>query len=126
HFTFPTPRRSAFEFARVACELAMQYPAADTVHLVLDNLNIHCLKSLTDAFGTEMGCEVWDRFTIHLTPKHGSWLNKAEIEIGLFATQFRGKRRIPDLTSLRRETQAWNRRMNRDKVKINWKFDRRT
>ena len=85
HFTFATPDRSAFEFACVACELAMQYRNADTVHLILDNLNIHCLKSLTDAFGTEMGCEVWNRFTIHFTPKHGSWLNQAEIEIGLFS-----------------------------------------
>ena len=126
HFTFATPDRSAFEFARVACELAMQYQNADTVHLVVDNLNIHCLKSLTDAFGMEMGCEVWNRFTIHLTPKHGSWLNQAEIEIGIFARQCLGRRRIPDLTSLRRETRAWNRRINRDKVKINWKFDRRT
>ena len=76
HFTFATPDRSAFAFARVACELAMQYRDADTIHLVLDNLNIHCLKSLTDAFGSKMGCEVWDRFTIHFTPKHGSWLNQ--------------------------------------------------
>jgi hypothetical protein len=126
HFTFVTPDRSAFEFARVACELAMQYRDAKTVHLVLDNLNIHCLKSLTDAFGMEMGCEVWDRFTIHLTPKHGSWLNQAEIEIGLFSRHCLGHRRIPDLSSLRRETRAWNRRVNRDKVKINWTFDRRT
>src|SRR6478672_6827868 len=125
HFTFATPDRSAFEFARVACELAMQYRQADTVHLVLDNLNIHCLKSLTDAFGMEMGCEVWDHFTIHLTPKHGSWLNQAEIEIGLFSRQCLGRRRIPDLSLLRRETRAWNRRMNHDNVKINWKFDRR-
>ena len=66
----------------------------------------------------EMGCEVWERFTIHLTPKHGSWLNQAEIEIGLFARQCLGRRRTPDLTSLRRETRAWNRRMNQDKVKI--------
>jgi len=117
HFTFATPNRSAFEFARVICELAMQYRDADTIHLVLDNLNIHRLKSLTDAFGTEMGREVWSRFTIHFTPKHGSWLNQAEIEIGLFARQCLGKRRIPDLNSLRRESRAWNRRM---------KFDRRT
>jgi hypothetical protein len=61
HFTFATPDRSAFEFARVACELAMQYRDADTVHLILDNLNIHCLKSLTDAFGMARGCEVRDR-----------------------------------------------------------------
>jgi DDE superfamily endonuclease len=126
HFTFATPDRSAFEFARVVCELAVQYRDADTVHLVLDNLNVHRLKSLTDAFGMEMGCEVWDRFTIHLTPKHESWLNQAEIEIGLFSRQCLGKRRIPDLKSLCRETRAWSRRMDRNKVKINWTFDRRS
>ena len=125
HFTFATPNRSAFEFARVACELALQYREAKTIHLVMDNLNIHRRKSLTDAFGIEMGTEVWDRFTIHYTPRHGSWLNQAEIEIGLFARQCLGNRRIPDLKGLRRETRAWNRRMNRDQIKINWKFDRR-
>jgi hypothetical protein len=102
HFTFPTPDRWAFQFARVACE-AMQYIDAVTVHLVLDNHNIHCLKSLIDTFGTEMGREVWNRFTIHSTPKHGSWLNQAEIEIGLFARQCLGRRRIPDLLSLRKK-----------------------
>jgi len=125
HFTFATPDRSAFEFARVACELAMHYRQAKTIHLVLDNLNIHCQKSLTDAFGTDMGNEIWNRFTIHYTPKHGSWLNQAEIEIGLFTRQCLGNRRIPDLKALRRESRAWNRRMNRDQVKINWQFDRR-
>jgi hypothetical protein len=71
-----------------------------------------------------MGSEVWDRFTIHFTPTHGSWLNQAEIEIGLFARQCLGTRRIPDLGTLRRESRAWNRGMNRDCIKINWKFDR--
>jgi len=125
HFTFATPDRSAFEFARVACELAMHYRQAKTIHLVLDNLNIHCQKSLTDAFGADMGTEIWNRFNIHYTPKHGSWLNQAEIEIGLFTRQCLGNRRIPDLKALRRESRAWNRRMNRDQVKINWQFDRR-
>jgi hypothetical protein len=125
HFTFATPDRSAFEFAQVACQLAMQYPKAETVHLVMDNLNIHCRKSLTDTFGVEMGGDIWDRFTVHFTPTHGSWLNQAEIEIGLFARQCLGRRRIPDLNTLRRESRAWNRRMNRDRIKINWQFDRR-
>src|SRR4029077_8324864 len=125
HFTFATPNRSAFEFAHVTCELALRYPDAKTIHLIIDNLNIHSQKSLTDAFGTEMGSQVWDRFTIHYTPTHGSWLNMAEIEIGLFARQCLGSRRIPDLKTLRRESRAWNRRMNREQIKINWKFDRR-
>ena len=66
HFTFPTPDRSGFEFAQVAVTLALAYPEAKTIHLVMDNLNIHCQKSLTDVFGAEMAAEVWDRFTIHL------------------------------------------------------------
>jgi len=125
HFTFPTPDRSAFEFARVACQLAMEYPDAETIHLVMDNLNIHRRKSLTDVFGVEISNEIWDRFTVHFTPTHGSWLNQAEIEIGLFSRQCLGTRRIPDLKTLRRESRAWNRRMNRDHIRINWKFDRR-
>jgi len=125
HFTFPTPDRSAFEFAKVAFDPALQYPAATTIHLILDNLNIHRRKSLTDLLGNDVGSEVWDRFTVHYTPTHGSWLNQAEIEIGILARQCLGTRRIPDLETLRRETRAWNRRMNRTRVKINWKFDRR-
>jgi len=125
HFTFATPDRSAFEFARVACHLAMEYPNAKTIHLVMDNLNIHRRKSLTDVFGVETGGEIWDRFTVLFTPTHGSWLNQAEIEIGLFSRQCLGTRRIPDLKTLRRESRAWNRRMNRDHTKINWKLDRR-
>ena len=103
----------------------MAYPEAETIHLVMDNLNIHRRKPLADLFGPEMAAEVWDRFTVHYTPTHGSWLNQAEIEIGLFSRQCLGSRRIPALETLRQEAQAWNRRMNRDRVKINWKFDRR-
>ena len=126
HFTFPTPDRSGFEFAQVAVSLALQYAEAKTIHVVLDNLNIHRRKALSDVFGPEMAAEVWDRFTIHYTPTHGSWLNQAEIEIGIFARQCLGSRRIPDLQTLRREARAWNRRMNRDRIRINWKFDRKT
>jgi DDE superfamily endonuclease len=126
HFTFPTPDRSGFEFAQVVVSLALAYPAAQTIHLVMDNLNSHRQKSLAAVFGAEMAAEVWDRFTVHYTPIHGSWLNQAEIEIGIFSRQCLGKRRIPDLKTLRREANAWNRRMNRDRVKIAWKFDRKT
>jgi hypothetical protein len=126
HFTFPTPDRSAVQFAQVVFELALQYPEAKTIHLVMDNLNIHRRKSLTDLFGQELGGEVWDRFTVHYTPLHGSWLNQAEIEIGMFSRQCLGVRRIPDLKTLRREARSWNRRTNRAQTKINWKFDRKT
>jgi hypothetical protein len=125
HFTFPTPDRSGFQFAQVVFHLAMQYPNAETIHLVLDNLNIHRRKSLTDLLGGQVGGEVWSRFTIHYTPTHGSWLNQAEIEIGLLSRQCLGKRRIPDLESLCREVRAWNRAMNRRRTRINWRFDRK-
>jgi hypothetical protein len=125
HFTFATPDRSGFEFAKVACEIAMQYRAARTIHLVVDNLNIHRRKSLTDLLGDQFGNEVWDCFTLHYTPTHGSWLNQAEIEIGLLSRQCLGRRRVPDLATLQRETRAWNQRMNRSRVRINWKFDRK-
>ena len=87
HFTFPTPDRSGFEFAQVAVRLALAYPAAKTIHLVMDNLSSHSQRSLAAVFGAEMAAEVWDRFTVHYTPIHGSWLNQAEIEIGIFSRQ---------------------------------------
>jgi len=126
HFTFPTPDRSGFEFARVAVNLALEYPEAKTIHLVMDNLNIHRRKALADVFDAEMAAQVWDRFTVHYTPTHGSWLNQAELEIGMFSRQCLGKRRIPSLKILKTEARAWNRRVNRDRVKIAWKFDRKT
>src|SRR5271157_4164094 len=64
-------------------------------------------------------------FTVHYTPKHGSWLNQAEIEISLFSRQCLGQRRIPSLGDLRPEARAWNRRMNRNRVTIDWRFTRR-
>ena len=126
HFTFATPDRSGFEFAQVAVTLAMAYPDTHTIHLVLDNLNIHRCKALADVFGADMAAEVWNRFTVHYTPTHGSWLNQAEIAIGIFSRQCLGRRRIPDLKTLRQEAKAWNRRVNRDRVTIEWKFDRKT
>jgi len=125
HFTFATPNRSALEFAMVLAKVALAYPKANAIHLVMDNLNIHRRKSLTDTFGNEIGTDIWDRFRVHYTPKHGSWLNQAEIEIGLFSRQCLGKRRIPDLKILTRETRAWNRRMNSARTRIHWRFARK-
>lgn len=123
HFTFAAPDRSGFEFAKVAFELALCYPAARAIHLILDNLNIHRRYSLTDLLGPEIGSEVWNRFTVHYTPTHGNWLNQAEIDISMFSRQCLGSRRIPDLAMLQRETRVWNRRINRVRTKIDWQFD---
>jgi hypothetical protein len=101
------------------------YPFARTIHLVMDNLNIPCRKTLTDHFGEEGGAYLWNRLTVHYTPKHGSWLNQAEIEISLFASQCLGQQRIPSLAGLESEARAWNHKVNRDKLMINWHFTRK-
>jgi len=125
HHTVATPNRCAGAFAHLVSDIAGQYPGARTIHLVMDNLNIHCRKSLIGALGEEEGSRLWDRFTIHYTPKHGSWLNQAEIELSLYARQCLGKRRMGDLDRLQRETRAWNRKANRKRTKINWQFTRK-
>lgn len=125
HFTTATPDRTGAQFARLVDHVARQYPSARTIHLVMDNLNIHCRKSLVDYFGEPEGGELWERFTVHYTPKHGSWLNQAEIELSLFSRQCLGSRRIPALDTLQRETRAWNRQANRQRTTINWRFTRR-
>jgi len=125
HFTTATPDRSGNEFARMVKRVAQAYPTAETIHLVMDNLNIHCCKSLVTCFGKEEGEALWDRFTVHYTPLHGSWLNQAEIELSLVSRQCLGKRRFPDLVTLQREVKAWNRKANRKRTKINWQFTRK-
>jgi hypothetical protein len=124
HFTTATPDRSGAEFARMVGHVVEQYPAAQTIHLVMDNLNTHCRKPLIDYFGEQEGGNIWDRLTVHYTPKHGSWLDQAEIELSLFSRQCLGNRRIPDLSTLKRETRVWNRKTDRKRTKINWQFTR--
>jgi transposase len=125
HFTRITANRSAAQFADYLVEIVATYPEADTIHLVMDNLNSHRRKALVDRYGERIGGLLWDRFTVHYTPKHGSWLNQAEIEISLFSRQCLGRRCIPSLTELRRQAKIWNRKMNQNQVKINWQFTRR-
>ena len=125
HFTKVTPTRSSPEFADFLLDIAEHYSAADTIHLVLDNLSTHTRKALVDRFGEAAGGWLWERFTVHYTPKHGSWLNQAEMEVSMFSRQCLGKRRIGDIPALRKQAQAWNRRVNKDRATIQWKFTRR-
>src|SRR5277367_3609850 len=76
HFTKPTPNRSSPQFADYLVEIIASYPEADTIHLVMDNLSSHNRRALVDRFGEKIGGMLWDRFTVHYTPKHGSWLNR--------------------------------------------------
>jgi len=125
HFTTASSDRSGLRFARMIGSLAKRYRSARTIHLVMDNLNTHSLKSLMDYFGQEMGRRLWARFTLHYTPKHGSWLNQAEIELNLYSRQCLGTRRFLDLEFLQRETTAWNRQADCSRMRINWTFTRR-
>ncbi len=125
YFPKVTAPRSAPEFADYMLQVAIRYPEADTIHWVLDNLSSHTRKAGVEHFGEKAGSWLWDRFTVHYTPKHGSWLNQAEIAIRLFSRQCLGQRRIGDRASLRRQTLAWSRRMNRHHLPIQWKFTRK-
>jgi len=118
HFTCVTPNRSSAAFARMVRTMITAYPAARTIHLVDDNINTHREKAQTDHFGVAEGKLLWRRLTVHYTPKHGSWLNQAEIELSLVARQCLGTRRLETIDRLRTEVRAWTRRANHRKTTI--------
>ncbi len=122
HFPKVTPNRKRLAFARMLRDLARKYPSALTIHLVMDNLSTHTKHALVHTFGEEVGSELWSRFTVHYTPKHGSWLDQAEIAISLYSRQCLGKRRIGSIEELRTQTAAWKRSVNRQRLTIDWKF----
>jgi len=123
HMTEATKNRKSPQFAKTLEKLSRAYPGARTVHLVMDNLSSHrSANALTKLYGEEHGKQIWGKFTVHYTPKHGSWLNQAEIECGLVGRQCLGKDRVGDLESLQKRICAWNERANRDCIKINWRF----
>jgi len=101
--------------------LNAHYPTAKRVHLVLDNLNTHNGASLYEAFAPEEAHRLLSRLEFHYTPKHGSWLNMAEIELSVLSRQCLA-RRIPELGALRCETDAWEAERNKKKTKVNWHF----
>ena len=124
HMAKATQTRSGVEFAKVLGELANRYRKADTIHLVMDNLSTHSKASLERHYGQERGQEIWNRFTIHYTPKHASWLNQAEIEICMMNRQSLRGRRFPTLAQLRDHVGAWVRATNAARTRIDWRFTR--
>ena len=117
-----TDRRTAPDFARFVKRLLDdEYPDADRVVLVTDNLNTHAASSLYEAFEPAEARRLADRIEWHYTPKHGSWLNMAEIELSVLARQCLD-RRIPDRATLAREVAAWEVERNKAAVKADWQF----
>jgi hypothetical protein len=117
-----TERRTAVDFARFVRHLLdVVYPSARKLVLVTDNLNTHAPGSLYEAFPPEEGRRLADRIEWHDTPKHGSWLNMAEIELSVLARQCLD-RRIPDREMLAREVAAWEAKRNAAGVTADWQF----
>jgi len=115
-------RRTRLDFAAVIRDLIdVHYPGAERLVLVLDNLNIHSPASLYEAFPPAEAKRLADRLEIHHTPKHGSWLNIAEIELSALGRQCLD-RRLPDQPTLAREVAAWQARRNAAATAVDWRF----
>ena len=117
-----TERRTAKDFAEVLRWLAEDvYKEAEKIVLVMDNLNTHKLASLYEAFEPERARRLTERFEVHHTPKHGSWLNVAEIELSVLSRQCLD-RRIESTDELWKELEAWEVERNERQVGVNWRF----
>jgi hypothetical protein len=117
-----TERRTAVDFAKVLRELSdVHYPDAKKIVLVMDNLNTHKPASLYEAFAPAEARRLAERFEIHYTPKHGSWLDMAETELSVLARQCLN-RRIGNMDNLKREIQAWQKRRNEAESTVDWRF----
>lgn len=119
-----TERRTGKDFAYFMKKIEVAYATAEKIVLVIDNLSTHSKKSLLIAFGNDDGSKLWDRFEVHFTPTHASWLNQAEIAIGMFSRQCLGDGRIVNINNLKGQTEAWNARINKKATKIQWRFTR--
>ena len=116
-------RRTGDDFAVCMDALVNFYPDADKIVVAQDNLNTHTIKSLIKAFDEEKATKIIEKLEFHYTPKHGSWLNMAEIEISILATVCL-KRRIQDQDTLQKQIDAYENRRNNKKARINWRFTR--
>lgn len=117
-----TDRRTASDFAECMRDLVDQhYPSAERIRVVLDNLSTHKPASLYEAFAPDEARRILRRLEFHYTPKHASWLNMVEIEIGVMVAQCLD-RRIPDRATLISEVTQWERRRNAERARIKWLF----
>src|SRR5450432_1085570 len=117
-----TERRTNIDFAKCMRDLVdTHYPKADLIKVVLDNLSTHSAAALYEAFHPEEARRILRRLEFHYTPKHASWLNMVEIEIGVLVSQCLD-RRIPDMKDLTCEVAAWTRARNASGARVRWMF----
>jgi hypothetical protein len=119
-----TERKTKRDWAFFIAEIAERYRAAEKITLVMDNLNTHKSGSLYESFAPEQAKKLWDRFEFVYTPKHGSWLNMAEIELNVLIGQCLN-RRIGDMPTVSAEVEAWQNHRNTKNTTINWQFTTR-
>jgi len=120
--THATPRRGYREFARALTRIARRYQRAKVIHLVVDNLSIHCVQACIATYGWRRGRALWRRFRVHFTPKHGSWLNAAEMEVSLLSRECLGRRRLHALDIVEQQVRVWSREADRARRPIRWRF----
>ena len=116
-----TARRTKTDWAHFLNDIAERHPGAKRITLVMDNLNTHRPGALYEAFPPPEAKALWDRFEFVYTPKHGSWLNVAEVELSVMIRQCLN-RRIASLKVLRDEVAAWQASRDRIQAKVNWQF----
>jgi transposase len=117
-----TNTRTAVDWAhQIKWLVDEKYPHVEKIRLVMDNLNTHTKASLYKAFEPAEAMRIANKLEIHFTPKHGSWLNMAEIEFSVLSRQCLN-RRIPNQETLRNEIEAWAASRNQDKSKMEWRF----
>ena len=116
-----TERKTKTQWAYFIEKIAKNYPEAEIITLVMDNLNTHNPGALYEAFNPEKAKRLWDRFEFVYTPKHGSWLNMAEIELNVLNGQCLN-RRIDNISMVKSEVDAWQDHRNNRDVRINWQF----
>jgi hypothetical protein len=117
-----TERRTAIDYAHILKDLSdVHFPHAQKIVLVQDNLNTHAKASLYKAFPPADARRLVERFEWHYTPKHGSWLNMAEAELGVLTSQCLD-RRVPNKGTLTKEVAAWQDKRNATHTKANWRF----
>lgn len=116
-----TERKTKKDWASFIEDIANEYHYAEKIILVMDNLNTHKPGSLYEMFSPEKAKRLWDRFQFVYTPKHGSWLNMAEIELNVLNGQCLN-RRIDKISTIIKECKAWEKHRNNVDAKINWQF----
>ena len=116
-----TARKTKQDWAKFVKKISLNYPDAEKITLIMDNYSTHSASSFYETFDPEEAKKLWERFEFIFTPKHGSWLNVAEIELNVLQKQCLN-RRIDNIKEIQEEVIQWQNYRNNKKTKVNWRF----